>query len=146
MSGQTRKAKASHRGKKQMKTIHVTVTPKGQPSGKDVPVTIAGQNVKGGEIQLNANTEYDIVFNLTAANGVRSWGDNPFGCQANGTCPGANEGASAPFSVKGTSQAKLTVHVDPTGKDSRSEYRLNYNDELTTDPVIVIGVNIVDNG
>ena len=124
--------------------IHVTITPTGGGGG-NIPISAAGTHPyvqPNGDIRnLQAGQAYDITFTLAAAHGVDSWDPAaPFGTQPGGSCPPPGQGASGPFRLQpGGVPTSMTIHVDGQPQDTRTEYRLNYNDGQSTDPIIVVG-------
>lgn len=126
------------------KQIHVTVTP--QPhAGDNVPIHTVGTEpyVKSnGDItDLEPDQAFEITFTLTGAHGVNSFESRgPFG-NDEGTCPHSSQGPSAPFSLKpGGNSAAITIRLDASDSGYSANYRLNYNDSLYTDPIIVVGL------
>lgn len=117
----------------------VVVTP-GLPNGKEVPVQLSGSCANGDQVTLQPNQDYDITFQLTGANGVKSWNsNNPFGNQTGGSCPQPTQGANPPFSVgSGGSPTSITVHMTGQASGYTTHFRLNFNDSFTSDPIIVV--------
>lgn len=122
--------------------IHATVTPD-VPNGPNVGIHVVGTQPyvqSNGNINLAAGQSYEITFTLAGANGVNSWDQGaPFGNQADGTCPGPGQGACPPFSLQpGGNATSMKVLVGGQASGAQTQYRLNYNDGLSTDPIIVV--------
>ena len=121
--------------------ITVTVTP-GNPNGKEVGCQLHVAPPKYWQddvIWLDAGEDYNINFNVAAANGINNWADAPFGNQSGLKCPSATQGPSGPFSQgPAGGPAAMTVQVRSPSR-SLTSYRLNFNDEYYCDPIIVVG-------
>jgi hypothetical protein len=121
--------------------IAVSVRPK-TPNGNEVPCQLQGPDVHRNVLFLDYDQDYDITFTLQPGNGVNNWSAAPFGNQQ-GSCPPAGQGPTAPCSLQaGGTATSIIVHVDavPSQPGQRVEqYRLNYNGDLTSDPIIIIG-------
>lgn len=121
------------------KPITVTVKPQ-LPKGKNVPCQLSGGGVENNTIWLDADQDYDITFVLTGANGVNGWhGTLPFGNDSSGDCPPAGQGPCGRFSLKsGAAPGSIKISVASGGRFA-TNYRLNFNDDYTCDPIIVVG-------
>ena len=122
------------------KSINVTVTPIGI-AGNDVDCDFAG----GGEVISNAifldkTDNYDITFQLVSAHGVNAFAaQKPF-CNQPKRCPKPPGGnATPPFQLTANTGNTITLHVavDPIPKKKVSYFRLNFNNSLTSDPIII---------
>ena len=120
--------------------LDIAVRPKGPAVNKHVPCRV-GTKPKN-VIFLDYDQAYDLTFELVAAHGVTAWGNPPFENQE-GVCPPPGQGPTDPCSLKaGGTTTRITIHVSaiPAQPGERAEkYRLNFNDGLTCDPIIIIG-------
>lgn len=117
--------------------INITVTPV-NVSGTDVDCDFAGPNVIGNAPFLKNTDSFDITFTLVPALGVNAFaGQRPF-CNQPNRCPRPPGGnAAPPFSLTANTGGSITVHVDPVGHKGVSFYRLNFNNNLNCDPIII---------
>lgn len=127
--------------------VGVTVTPNRTPSGKDVPCKIDKQagataDIHHDVIFLDFGQDYEITFSLSAGEGVTAWSATPFG-NMQGQCPPIGQGPTPPFKLSATNPSanSITVHIDGVAGPYQvvQQYRLNFNDDLTCDPIIIIG-------
>jgi len=126
--------------------ITVTVTPGNPNSNNEVACRLhvaPPRYLVDDAIWLDPGQDYDIRFNLTAANGVNDWHAAPFGNQAGTACPDASAGPNGPFGRGpagggGGVPPFMTVNVR-NGSRSVNSYRLNFNDGYFCDPIIIIG-------
>lgn len=118
-------------------TVNVTVTPV-NVNGNDVDCDFAGANVIGNALFLpNAGT-YDIQFQLAPALGVNAFAaQRPF-CNQPKRCPRPPGGnAIPPFRLTANAGNAITVRLDPVGQRGVAHFRLNFNNNLNCDPIII---------
>lgn len=117
--------------------VHVTVTPV-QVNGTDVDCDITGADVIDNALFLpNAGT-YDIQLQLAPALGVNAFAaQRPF-CNQPNRCPRPPGGnAVPPFRLTANTGNAITVRLDPVGQRGVAHFRLNFNNNLTCDPIII---------
>ena len=120
------------------RSINVTVTPVGV-TGKDVDCDFSGAGeVIGNALFLDKSDNYDITFQLVSAHGVNAFAaQKPF-CNQPKRCPKPPGGnAVPPFHLTGNTGNTITLHVDPIPNKEVSYFRLNFNNGLTSDPIII---------
>lgn len=120
------------------RSINVMVTPVGV-TGKDVDCDFGGAaEVVGNALFLDKSDNYNITFQLVPAHGVNAFAaQKPF-CNQPKRCPkpvGGN--AVAPFNLTSNTGNTITLHVDPIPNKEVSYFRLNFNNALTSDPIII---------
>jgi hypothetical protein len=117
--------------------INITVTPVGV-AGTDVDCDFAGPNVVDNAAVLPNGGTYDITFQLVPAQGVTGFAaQRPF-CNQPNRCPRPPGGnATPPFRLTSNTGNAITVHLDPVGNKGVSYYRLNFNNNLNCDPIII---------
>lgn len=124
--------------------ITVTVTP-GPPNGNEVPCQLhvaPPQFLVDDAIWLDPTQDYDITFNMVAGS-ARTWnvaagGPGPF-CNIRGQCPAIAAGTSDGFAITARGPNAITVHVPALGTKAVQHYRMNFDNNLTCDPIIIVG-------
>lgn len=118
--------------------INVNVTPVGV-NGTDVDCDFAGAaEVVSNALFLKHTDDFDITFHLIQAHGVNTFAaQKPF-CNQPNRCPRPGAGnAVPPFRLTANPGNSITVHVDPVGNRGVSHFRLNFNNNLSCDPIII---------
>jgi hypothetical protein len=117
--------------------INVTVTPV-NVTGTDVDCDFAGHQVIGNGLFLPHGGTFDITFQLVPRLGVSAFAAaRPF-CNQPNRCPRPPGGnAHPPFRLTANTGNTVTVHLDPVGHRGVSHFRLNFNNSLNCDPIII---------
>jgi hypothetical protein len=116
----------------------VTVRPV-DVSGMTVECDISGNDVTDDAIFLARNQTYDITLRLTPALGVsRFHATKPF-CNRNSKCPPElpRGNTSSPFGAQRISDTELLISAQAVNGKAVTHYRLNFDGDLTCDPVII---------
>ena len=120
------------------KSINVTVTPVGV-TGTDVDCDFAGApEVISNALFLDRTDDFDVTFQLVPAHGVSAFAAlRPF-CNQPNRCPRPPGGnAVPPFRLTANTGNTITVHVGSGGPKRVSHFRLDFNNNLTCDPIII---------
>jgi hypothetical protein len=124
--------------KEVMATVDVSVTPTGRIRGNEVECDLEGRDVEDDAIFLERDRTFVINFNLDP-HGPDSWDEeNPFSART-GKCPRPDAEPHGLMRVTDVSPKQLTVTAGPVRRRSVIHYRLNFADDTTCDPIIIIG-------
>jgi len=117
----------------------VTVTPQ-SVNGNEVDCSISGSDVSDDAIFLDHSHGYDITIKLKSGPGgsYNFHPTKPF-CNQKGKCPPELPGGSAhnPFSVTPIDATSILVHCDPVPGKGVAHYRLNFDNGMSCDPIII---------